>query len=779
MNKFFLLFCFFPFALFAQQKMTLSGYVTDQKSGERLPFVSVFDTVSKKGIYTNNFGFYSLTIPAGKAVLKVSCIGYKSEIRSFSAGKNEVWNVELGVGETLSGVDITADAAIEQRTQMSTIDIPVAQIKKIPAFMGEVDVIKVLQLTPGVHSGGEGSTGMYVRGGGPDQNLILLDGVPLYNVSHLFGFFSVFNADALKSVQLTKGGYPARYGGRLSSVLDIQMKEGNNKEFHGEGSIGLVSSKLTLEGPILRNKASYIVSARRTYIDVLAAPIIAIATQGEGTGGYYFYDLNAKVNWEISPKDRIYLSTYNGDDKFYASSKTQSFQYEEQFKFGLAWGNSMSAARWNHQFSPKLFSNVTATYSRYRYEVSANSFTKRFNGQRVITEEFDLRYFSGIRDFAAKIDFDYAPNPDHSVKFGLNSIHHRFTPDAITQKYSDGVTQFDTTLSPSAPINGVESFVYAEDEWKVNSKLNVSYGLHFSTFFVNEKWYHSLQPRVSMRYLLPQNIAWKASYAKMQQYIHLLSNSGISLPTDLWLPATDKVAPMMSNQWATGFAKGLKNNEFELSLEGYYKTMSNLIEYKEGESFLGSSDWQNKVETGGKGWSYGSELFLQKKTGKLSGWVGYTLSWTWRQFENLNDGLKYPYRYDRRHDMSVVASYELRKNLTVSFTWVYGTGNAMSFPRNSFNLPGQWGGVNGYYDYGQRNSFRMPPYHRMDLGMNKTKKRKWGEETINISIYNAYSRLNPYFIYISNFDRWGNPTRTVNQVSLFPIIPSISYGFKF
>jgi hypothetical protein len=779
MNKFLLFFFLLPLSIFSQTKMTLSGYVTDQKSGERLPFVSVYDTISKKGIFTNNFGFFSLTLPARKAVLKVSCIGYQSQIKLFSSGKSEVWNLELSMGESLSGVDITADAAIEQRTQMSTLDIPVAQIKKIPAFMGEVDVIKVLQLTPGVHSGGEGSTGMYVRGGGPDQNLILLDGVPLYNVSHLFGFFSVFNADALKSVQLTKGGYPARYGGRLSSVLDIQMKEGNNKEFHGEGSLGLVSSKLTLEGPILKNKASYLISTRRTYIDVLAAPIIAIATQGQGTGGYYFYDLNAKVNWEISPKDRIYLSTYNGDDKFYASSKTQELNYEERFKFGLAWGNSMSALRWNHQYSPRLFSNFTTTYSRYRYEVSANSYSRSFNGQQVTTEEFDLRYFSGIRDFAAKLDFDYAPHPDHSVKFGLNSIQHRFTPDAITQKYSNGINQFDTTLSPSKPINGVESFVYAEDEWKVNSKLNVAYGLHFSTFLVNSKWYHSLQPRVSMRYLLPGNIAWKASYAKMQQYIHLLSNSGISLPTDLWLPATDKVAPMTSNQWATGFAKGLKNNEYELSLEGYYKTMQNLIEYKEGESFLGSTDWQNKVETGGRGWSYGSELFLQKKTGKLSGWVGYTLSWTWRQFENLNDGLKYPYRYDRRHDVSVVASYDLRKNLTVSFTWVYGTGNAMTFPKNTFNLPGQWGGVVNYYDYGQRNSYRMPPYHRMDLGMNKTKKRKWGEETINISVYNAYSRLNPYFIYISNRDRWGNPTRTVNQVSLFPIIPSISYGFKF
>jgi hypothetical protein len=598
-------------------------------------------------------------------------------------------------------------------------------------------------------------------------------------VSHLFGFFSVFNADALKSVQLTKGGFPARYGGRLSSVLDIQMKEGNNKEFHGEGSIGLISSKLTLEGPILKNKASYIVSARRTYIDILAAPIIAAATQGQGSGGYYFYDLNAKVNWEISPKDRIYLSTYTGDDKFYASSKTVEPGYEDKFKFGLAWGNSIAAARWNHQFSPKLFSNLTTTYSRYRYLVSASQETKQAVGTSTQTTSFDLSYFSGIRDWAMKYDFDYSYNPNHTFKFGLNSIQHRFTPDAISQKYVDGTSVYDTSISPSPAINAIESFIYAEDEWKINSKLNVNYGAHFSTFYVNGKLYHSLQPRLSARYLLPGSIALKASYSKMQQYIHLLSNSGISLPTDLWLPATDKIAPMNSNQVAVGLAKGLRNNEFELSLEGYYKTMHHLIEYKEGQSFLGSTDWQNKVETGGKGWSYGSELFLQKKVGKLSGWVGYTLSWTWRQFDNLNDGKKYPYRYDRRHDISVVASYQLRDDLSVAFTWVYGTGNAMTFPKNSFISYQSFGGINENYDYGNRNSFRMPPYHRMDLGLTKTKKRKWGEENINISVYNAYSRLNPYFIYIENYNQMGQQVRRVKQVSLFPIIPSISYSFKF
>lgn len=763
-------------------KFSISGYVTDKSSGERIPGITVFDAKSKQGTATNAYGFYTLTLNEDSVKLRIAFVGYKAQVFDLYLNKNIELNVELEVNQTREVVIQDENAKIENRTQMSVVELPVELIKSVPALFGEVDIIKVLQMTPGVHSGGEGSTGMYVRGGGPDQNLILLDGVPVYNVSHLFGFFSVFNADAIKSVSLTKGGFPARYGGRLSSVLDIQMKEGNMKEFHGEGGIGIIASRLTLEGPIVKDKGSFIISGRRTYVDVLTAPIIAAVNNGN-SGGYYFYDLNAKVNYILGKKDRVYLSMYNGDDKFYGISKVNDNFYKSTTKFGLGWGNLTASLRWNHQFSDKLFMNVTALSSKYGYRVtlSLDEYIQQSPTQTINNYTY-LNFYSQIKDKGVKVDFDYRPLPDHNVKYGGGVIFHAFRPDAIQQKYStSGQPPIDSTTSLSKPIDAIESYAYIEDEWKVNKKLNVNIGLHLSSFKVQESFYPSLQPRLSMRYLLPKNVAFKASYSKMQQFLHLLTNTGISLPTDLWLPATDKVKPMTSQQFAAGFARSFKNNMFEVSLEGYYKTMINLIEYKEGQSFLGSQDWQNKIETGGKGWSYGSELFIQKKQGKLTGWIGYTLSWTMRQFDNLNDGKKFFYRYDRRHDISVVANYKINDEWSVSGTWVFGTGNAITFPKRAYSLfNSQFGGFYSVYDYGERNSFRMAPYHRLDLGVTKTKKTKWGESSWNFSIYNAYSRLNPYFIFIeTKYYPNGSTSKNAVQYSLFPIIPSVTYNFKF
>ena len=438
---------------------------------------------------------------------------------------------------------------------MSSISVPIDQIKSLPAFLGEVDVMKVLQLLPGVQSGSEGSSGLYVRGGGPDQNLILLDGVPVYNASHLFGFFSVFNSDAINNVQLIKGGFPARYGGRLSSVIDISMKEGNMKEFHGEGSIGLIASKLTLEGPIAKEKTSFIVSARRTYIDLIARPLIKASTDGDETVGYYFYDVNAKINHKFSDKDRLYLSAYLGDDKGYSFYKDEYDRTKYEEEVALRWGNITSALRWNHVYNPKLFSNLTLTYSRYRFNTLAEEKEETINSNGDKSSYyFKWLYQSGINDLAAKIDFDFIPAPNHYIRFGANAIYHTFSPGALNVK-EDVV--IDTTLGASKTY-ALEYAAYVEDDFDITRWLKVNAGLHFSAFQVNDQWYTSLQPRLATRFLLTDELSLKASYVKMTQYIHLLTNSGIGLPTDLWVPATEKIKPQQAHQVALGLARNFK-----------------------------------------------------------------------------------------------------------------------------------------------------------------------------------------------------------------------------
>lgn len=779
-----LLLFFFSPNIISAQKHTISGFVYDESSGEALIGASVYDINTYQGTATNNYGFFSLTLPADSVHLKVSYIGYSSFEQSLFLTGDLVMKVNLTSSFNLDEIEIKADKIdrIEERTQMSTITLPVEQIKKLPAFMGEVDVLKTIQLLPGVQSGTEGSSGLYVRGGSPDQNLILLDGVPVYNVSHLFGFFSVFNADAINNVKLIKGGFPARYGGRLSSVLEINMKEGNAKEFHGEGSIGLIASKLTLEGPIIKDKASFILSGRRTYIDILAQPIIRSESDGDVTAGYFFYDLNGKVNYRISDKDRLYLSAYMGNDKFYFSEKynynSGNTIYSERYAGRLQWGNITSVLRWNHQYNSKLFSNATINYSRYNFDTGIDEEITEKTGSQEEHESFHLKYFSGIEDWSAKLDFDYLPGPNHFIKFGAGATYHTFKPGAIQFELDiTGSPSIDTTLGDDF-TRATEFALYIEDDLKVSQRLKANIGIHGSGFLVDNRLFTSVQPRFSARYMLAENFSAKLSFATMAQYIHLLTNSGIGLPTDLWVPATKEVKPEHSQQIAGGFAHTFGTG-FEISLEGYYKNMQNIIEYKDGANFLDNrSDWQKQVESG-RGWSYGAELFLQKKEGSTTGWVGYTLSWTKRQFENLNFGNVFPFKYDRRHDISVALVHDLGSGITLSGTWVYGTGNAISmplarYPAESDNI---WGWFEEVYYYKERNGYRMRAYHRLDLGISFRKEKKWGERTWNISAYNAYNRKNPFFIYLG----WDERTNTeaFKQVSLFPILPSISYSFKF
>lgn len=773
------------------QKVTISGYIEDAASGEKLLGANVFNANSLQGTTTNNYGFYSFTQNMGEILIRYSFIGFQAKEVKFNLSKDTTINISLQSSIELEEV-VVESSRIEnsvKSSQMSVTELPMQVVKSLPVFMGEIDIIKTIQLLPGVQSGSEGTSGLYVRGGGPDQNLILLDGVPVYNANHLFGFFSVFNADAINTVSLVKGGFPARYGGRLSSVLDIRMKEGNSKEFHGEGSIGLIASKLTFEGPIIKDKTSFIISGRRTYIDVLSQPFIGIANSQSNyrtTAGYYFYDLNAKINHKFSEKSRLYLSSYMGNDKAYAKDEYTGSGFKDKNEFALKWGNITTALRWNYMFNNKLFANARASYSRYKFIVGEQYKYEEYNNN----EAYSFEYFSGIEDVTASIDFDYVPNTNHFIRFGASDIYHTFNPgvNAYSENASGSYVSNIDTVFGNTKIFAHEMDIYVEDDISIGARLKTNVGLHFSGFAVGEKFYTSLQPRISARYLVSENFSIKASYARMTQYIHLLSNTSIGLPTDLWVPVTETVKPMQSDQVAIGSVYNI-NESYEVQVEGFYKWMNNLITYIPGASYFSVGDtWQTLITTG-KGWSYGGEFLVRKNLGKVTGWIGYTLSLSERQFDAVSEK-KYPYRYDRRHDVSVVFSWKKNEKFDVGAAWVFGTGNAVTLAYDKYlafdNYNNFLGNGYGYSELSyvdnveNRNNYRMPAYHRLDVGMNFHKKKKWGERTWSIGIYNAYFRQNAFFIYVDyDYDNPGAPRKVLKQVSLFPGIPYITYSFKF
>ena len=783
----------------AQERVTISGYVKEKGSQEQLPGVNVYIPDTPYGAVTNSYGFYSLTVPAADSTtVSFSFVGYEKAERRISLSKDFQLNIFLATINQLEEVTVSArrqEDYVSRSAQMSQIEIPISQIKKIPAFFGEKDVLRVLQLMPGVQKGTEGQTGLYVRGGGPDQNLIILDDAVVYNANHLFGFFSIFNSDALKSVELTKGGFPARYGGRLSSVLEMNMKEGAKDKLHGEGGIGLISSRLTLEGPITK-KSSFLISGRRTYIDFLAKPLIAQQQKGEDSQvkpGYYFYDLNAKMNYDFGQKDKLYISGYFGRDKFYANESSST----SDTRAGLDWGNATATMRWNHLLNQKLFVNTSFIFSNFNFGVS--SYSNEVN-EGSENDEFSLEYDSRIRDLGVKTDFDFYPSTKHAIKFGAQATFHKFIPSAlaIAGSFIDNPIKRSVT-----PINTLEAGLYIEDTWQALEALKMNVGFRLSSFQTETKTYVRPEPRFSAALRLAKDFSLKTSYAQMNQYVHLLSNTGLGLPTDLWVPTTDRVAPQQSKQVAIGLAKDIENPALGFTLEGYYKKMNHILNYKEGSSFLSINgenanelSWEDNV-TAGKGWSYGAEFLVQKKTGRLSGWIGYTLSWTKWQFPELNFGKTFYPRYDRRHDLSIVGIYEINKRVTLSATWVYGTGNALTLPvsrytgfsdnfLNRFNSDGT---VNNALrgrrvsEYGDKNSFRAEAFHRMDLAIQFHKKKKKHERTWEFGVYNAYNRRNPFFYDIKEESVTNGTTtttkNTLQKYSLFPLLPSFSYNFKF
>jgi hypothetical protein len=774
---------FFISAISAQEKYTISGYVKDASSGESLIGASVYIKESLKGTTTNQYGFYSLTLKQDNYNFVVSFIGYNDYIKKINLNKNLKINVSLKENIiTTKEVVIKGERSDKnvQSTEVGTFQLPVKKIKELPAFLGEVDILKTIQLSPGVQSSGEGVSGIYVRGGGPDQNLILLDEAVVYNASHLFGFFSVFNADAIKNINLIKGGIPANYGGRLSSVLDISMKEGNNRKYEVDGGIGLISSRLTVQGPIKKDTSSFIISARRTYIDILIKPFIKKTSPFKGSG-YYFYDINTKVNYTFSDKDRIFLSGYFGRDVFNFKQK------DDEFDNSIDWGNTTTSLRWNHLFNSKLFLNTSVIFNDYKFNFGATE------------NKYEFKLYSGVRDWNAKLDFNYFPSVKHNIKFGGIYIFHTFVPNNVTGKTGD--TELD--LGNPVELYSNDAALYINDDFDVSDKIKINAGLRYTYFqqigpfdrYVknelgeisdtihykknkNVKTYNHIEPRLSLRYSINNLSSIKASWTQNYQYIHLASMSAVSLPTDIWMPSSSNIKPQFGTQYSIGYFRNFQKNMFESSLEIYYKEMRNQIEFK--NDAMAEESIKDNIDnsfTFGDGTSYGTELFIKKKTGKITGWIGYTLSKTTKIFPEINQGKEFYAKYDRRHDVSVVVSYELNEKWIFSALWVYATGNAMTLPVARYFIED-----NVVNEYGEKNAFRMPAYHRMDVSATYTvKKTKKIESTLNFSIYNLYNRYNPYYIYFTttgDLNEYQLETKA-KQVSLFSILPSVTWNFKF
>lgn len=758
------------FCLSAQQNFVISGHITDVASGENLPGATVIVTgQSTSGTATNSYGFYSLSVPRGEYKVRFQYVGYEPQEIQLELSGNRKIDIELGEKSfELGNIVVTGERADRNITsvEMGNVKMSPKEIEKIPIIFGEQDILKTMQLTPGIKSAGEGNSGFYVRGGGIDQNLILLDEAPVYNASHLLGFFSIFNSESIRDANLLKGSIPAEYGGRASSVFDIKMKEGNLKEFGVAGSVGLISSNIAMEGPIEKDRGSFIVSARRTYADLF---LLFSKKEELKNTSLYFYDLNLKTNYKINENNRIYLSGYFGRDNF-------GFNNE----FGFDWGNLTGTLRWNHNLSEKLFSNTSFIVSKYSYDVN-------------ILGDASITIGSRIEDINLKQDFTWYANPLNMTKFGGNLIYHNILPGEISASENSGINPENISKRKAIEWAG-----YVSNEQKISEKLKVYYGLRLALFsnvgpgefyefgengqlsqtinfdeFKFVKTQGGLEPRLGLNYIINSKKSVKASYNRIYQFLHLLSNSTTTTPTDLWLPSSNNVKPQVADQVSAGYFRNFKDNEFESSVEIYYKDLKNQIDYRNGAELVFNSTVEAELVFG-RGWAYGAEFFFKRNFGRFNGWVSYTWSRTLRQFDEINNGKAFPARQDRIHDFAVVGMYDLAKKLNFSATWVYYTGNAVTFPSGKYEVDGQ---IVGYYT--ERNGYRMPPYHRLDLALTwQRKKTEKFESSWNFSVYNVYGRENAYFIQFRQNEEKPALTEAV-QFAIFKAIPSVSYKFKF
>ena len=759
-----------PFFSFSQEKFVLNGSIKDASSGEDLIGASVVvENLVNTGAVSNNYGYYSITLNKGTYNLFFQFIGYEKQVVRVNLSGSQRLDVELiPKSFELDNIVVTGERPDQNISsiEMGNVKMVPKQIESIPVIFGEQDILKTIQLTPGVKSAGEGDSGFYVRGGGIDQNLILLDEAPVYNASHLLGFFSVFNSEAIKNANLMKGSIPAEFGGRASSVFDIQMKEGNLKEFGAAGSVGLISSNLALEGPIQKDKSSFIVSGRRTYADMF---LVFSNNEDLKNTHLYFYDLNLKTNFKIDDNNRIYFSGYFGRDNFGFADR-----------FGFDWGSITGTFRWNHNFSDKLFSNTSLIFSNYSYEIN-------------IIGDLDVAIRSEIHDWNLKQDFSWYLNAQNTIKFGGNIIHHNVLPGKIT--VPEGSVFSPENISEN---NAIEWAAYVSNNMSVSEKLKLYYGfrlalfsnigpgdfyefneegemvkrtrLHFMEFL---KTQGGLEPRLGLNFMLNNQNSIKTSYNRIYQFLHLLSNSTTTTPTDLWLPSSNNVKPQIADQISLGYFRNFKSNQYESSFEIYYKDLKNQIDYKNGAELVFNSTVEAELEFG-RGWAYGAEFLFRKNAGRLNGWLSYTWAKTMRQFDAINNGNPYPARHDRTHDISIVGMYDITPKLKASATWVFYTGNAVTFPSGKYEIDGL---TVGYYT--ERNGYRMPDYHRLDVGLTwMRKKTAKFESSWNFSVYNAYARENAYYIEFRQNEDNPEVTEAV-QFSLFKAIPSVSYKFKF
>ena len=784
------------------QNITISGHLYEKGSLESLPGGLVYDPVSQTATTTNSYGFYTLTLPYREGMFLVfKSFGFINDTLWIRKSENLEYDATLSKITTLETVTITGEKTNTEQVQMSSIKLSPKEIQQVPMLFGEKDVFKTLLLLPGVQSASEGTSGIYVRGGGPDQNLVILDEATIYNASHLLGFFSIFNGDAIKSVELIKGGFPARYGGRLSSVIDINMKDGNKESYHVEGGIGVISSNLVVEGPIIKDKASFMLSGRTTYMDLFMVPLMKLVSGG-ASAGYYFFDLNGKFNFDLGKKDKLYLSAYFGRDKFHVTQSDNVMGIGDKYKMGLFWQNGTATARWNHLFTNKVFSNLSFVFSDYTMNTYMN-YKYYYGPNDPDNETFSSDFNSGIRDYTLKYDLSYHPNATHRILGGAAITYHEARPNAMTVKA-------DTfTMKQVNKELGLEYAMYVEDEINIRNKFRINPGVRLVAFSVPHKTWFSPEPRLSMSYNFLPNLALKASYAMMSQSMILLSTSTIGLPTDLWVPVTKNIRPQRSQQVALGLHYDLKKPQLSFSIEGYYKKMDNILAYKEGTSYFMSlveqileesleggaqSQWEKNV-TSGQGWSYGVEFLVRKEVGKFTGWIGYTLSWTKQQFDELNFGEPFFARYDRRHDVSIVLMYSPTKRINLSLSWVFATGNAVTLPTSLYTaetlqdyldivVPANDNSYHyyGYIEnYGKKNDFRMKPFHHLDIGVQfiKPHVKNKGQSIFEISIYNVYNHHNPFFYFTEQEFINNQSVYKLKQISIFPIIPTFTYHFKF
>jgi len=767
------------------QKISVSGYVKDAASGEIIAGATVTTDDRLNYAISNSYGYYILTLNHSEDSVRIqaSFVGFSPISYSVIPNRNLKVDFALRSSNILDEVTVTAEktATYEKRKEMSVATVPISKVTAMPSLGGESDLLKSLQLMPGIQSGNEASSGLYVRGGSPDQNLMVIDDAPVYYVNHLGGFVSTFNSDAINSMKLVKGGFPAHYGSRLSSVVDVKMKEGNMKEFHGSGMIGMIASKIMLEGPVKKDTTSYMLSIRRFMYDLITRPLTKLTSENGTSAGYYFYDLNAKINHVISSRDRLYLSFYSGADKILSRKKTTT----DLNKMILEWGNILGSFRWNHLYSDRLFSNLTLYSTRYRL---ANDYTYTFTRNN-LKEKTLLGYWSGIVDLSIKADFDYYINQNYKMKYGGTAIFHHFNPNTTSYKSFENSAAVDTSFG-SIKQNGFEHAVYLENEISIGSRLFSNFGLRVTNYQTPNRNYASIEPRFLTTFLIGENTLLKASYSQLNQYIHLLTGSGPNMQNDIWVPVTDAIKPSFSKQFAFGLERTFSNGMYDISLEGYYKTMNDLITFKDGVATISSaSDWQTLVETNGTGKSYGMEFLLQKIKGPITGWIAYTYSKTTRQFDNKNNGKPYPFKYDRPHDISIVYLHRIKSNIQLSATWVYGTGYPFTLAAGKYLMPGGPGNAFNYTGqvYNDLNSYRMRDYHKLDVGVNFHKTVKLGERTWSINIYNLYNRQNPYYYFLETevqYDQTGreipeSKKTLLKQQSYFPIIPSFSYSLKF